>query len=241
LGELKKLGITVARGTVANILREKGVPTGPARGESAWDEFLRRHAKTLWACDLVHVRTLTLRGFRRAYALVFIHPHSRRVVVSPSTLSPNAAWVTEQARAFAKTAGATSSSGGIDRPRILLRDIDTKFAAGFVEAMRGAGITTKRLPHRAPNLNAYAERFIQTLRTECLDRSIVCGTGHLDHLTSEFVEHYLHERPHMGLGLRCPAGPKVRFAGQAPVRPSEIVCQQRLGGVLRHYHRKKAA
>jgi putative transposase len=234
LGELKKLGIRVARGTVVNILKEAGLATGPERGESTWDQFVKRHAKTLWACDFLRVRTLTLRGFRDAYLLVFIHPKTRRVIISPSTLKPDAAWVSEQARTFAAAAPAVAG-----RACILLRDSDSKFGAAFDSALWKGGVRAFRLPHRSPNLNAYAERFIQTLRTECLDQFVVMGTRHLDHPTAEFAAHYLRERPHLGLGSRTPAGPPVKIR-RSPPAPADVVCEQRLGGVLMHYHRKAA-
>jgi putative transposase len=212
LGELKKIGIKVARGTVVNILKEAGLPTSPERGESTWDQFVKRHARTLWVCDFLRVRTLTTRGFRDAFVLVFIHPKSRRVIVSPSTLKPDAAWVAEQARDFAAAAPWV-----VGRARILLRDSDSKFGKAFDESLRACGVRPFRLPHRSPNLNAFEERFIQTLQTECLDHFVVLGTAHLDHLTTEFVEHYLRERPHLGLDSRTPFGSPLRLTAADPL------------------------
>jgi len=140
LGELKKLGIGgVSRSTVVNILKQAGLPTGPARGERTWDQFLKAHAKTLWACDFVTMRVLTSKGLRFAFALVFVHPKTRRAHVSTSTINPEGAWFTEVVRRF-----AASLPTGMAKPRLLLHDRDSKFAAGdaaFGRALAGGGIS----------------------------------------------------------------------------------------------------
>lgn len=233
LGELKKLHIKVSRSTVVNILREAGLPTAPERGERTWDEFIASHAKTLWACDFVQHRVLTLRGFRDAFLLVFVNVATRRAIATASTEHPDAAWVAEQVARFKAASGVRGTMC-----RVLTRDRDQKFGKAFDGALRAKGITPVRLPHCAPNLNAHVERFIQTLQVECLDRFIVCGREHLDHLMAEFIEHYNAERPHSSIGHRPPAGraPPLRIAGHfAPIR-----CRTRLGGVLRHYYRQAA-
>jgi putative transposase len=236
LGELRKLGITgVSRVTVANILKEKGVPTGPQRGEATWTEFLRRHARTLWACDFLTVRVLTPKGLRYAFALVFVHPATRVAHVSKATLRPDADWMAETVRDFLRAARRGGTS-----PLHMVRDRDSKYAAGFDQALADAGVTTHPLPHRSPNLNAHVERLIQSIQAECLDHFIILGTRHLDHLLGEYIEgYYNRNRPHSALGFAAPAGkkPPVR-AG--PVEPLKLRCQQRLGGVIKHYHWKAA-
>lgn len=238
LGEMKKLGIGgVSRSTVVNILKQTGLPTGPARGERTWDQFLKAHAKTLWACDFLTFRVLTATGLRFAFALVFIHPKTRRAHVSTSTTNPDGAWFTEVVRRF-----VASVPKGMAKPRLLLRDRDDKFAAGdgaFGAALAKAGISTVRLPHRSPNLNAHVERLIQSIQVECLDHFVILGTRPLDHLLSEYIDYHNRERPHMSLAFDTPLGrpPSIR-AG--PVQAREIRCRERLGGVLKHYHRKAA-
>ena len=238
LGELKKLGIGgVSRSTVVNILKEAGLPTGPQRGERTWDEFLKAHAKTLWACDFLTMRLLTRRGLRYAFALVFVHPQTRRAFVSTSTNTPDGAWFAEVVRRF-----VSSVPKGMAKPKLLLRDRDDKFRVGddaFGKALAQVGIETMQLPHRSPNLNAYVERLIQSIEVECLDHFIVLGTRHLDHLLSEYIEYHNRERPHMSLEFATPLGrkPPVR-AG--PAEPREVRCKQRLGGVIKHYCRKAA-
>ncbi len=230
LGELKKLNIKVSRSTVVNILREANLPTGPKRGEATWDQFIRSHAETLWACDFVQQRILTVRGFRDAYLLVFVNVATRKAVATASTEHPNAEWVAEQVSQLKSAAVANSTEC-----RVLTRDRDTKFGHPFDEALRAQNITPVRLPHCAPNLNAHVERFIQTVQMECLDRFIVMGTSHLDYLMTEFIEHYNTERPHSAIDGLSPVGrpPPLRLSGRGAVR-----CRTRLGGVLRHYHRQ---
>ena len=233
LGELKKLGVKVSRSTVVNILKDAGLPTGPERGEATWDQFIKSHAKTLWACDFLRHRIVTKWGFRDAYTLVLVNVATRRAVATASTEHPDAEWVVAQVPLLKTAAG-----DGATECRVLTRDCDTKFGRPFDEALRAHDITPVRLPHCAPNLNAHVERFIQTIQDECLDKFIVMGTAHLDHLTAEFIEHYNQERPHSAIEFRTPVGrpPPLRSAGcNGAVR-----CRTRLGGVLMHYYRLAA-
>ncbi|MCL4198940.1 MAG: integrase core domain-containing protein [Phycisphaerales bacterium] len=107
-----------------------------------------------------------------------------------------------------------------------------------MSALRAHSIKAVRLPHRAPNLSAHVERFIQTVQIECLDRFFVMGTGHLDHLMAEYIRHYNRERPHSAIEFRPPAGapPPPRMADSR----GAVTCRTRLGGVLRHYYRAAA-
>jgi len=228
LGELKKLDIHVSRSTVVNILRQASLPTGPQRGEATWDQFIKSHAETLWACDFVQQRVLTLKGWKDAYLLVFVNVATRRAIATGSTEHPDAVWVARQASGF-------KSMTGLSGCRVLTRDSDTKFGKAFDEALRDTGVTPVHLPHCSPNLNAHAERFIQTIQTECLDRFIVMGCGHLDHLTSEYMVHYNNERPHSGIEHRVPdwEDRPIRLANP----DGEVRCRTRLGGVLRCYEK----
>jgi len=228
LGELKKLDIHVSRSTVVNILRQASLPTGPQRGEATWDQFIRSHAETLWACDFVQQRVLTLKGWKDAYLLVFVNVATRKAVATVSTEHPDAKWVAKHASSF-------KSMTGLSGCRVLTRDRDTKFGKAFDGALRDTGVTPVRLPHCSPNLNAHAERFIQTIQTECLDRFIVMGTGHLDHLTGEYLVHYNTERPHSGIGYRVPDWEDGPFRLVNP--DGEVRCRTRLGGVLRSYEK----
>jgi len=232
LGELKKLGISVSRSTVVNILQEAGLPIGPDRGEPGWNEFMRSHAKTLWACDFMVRRIVTPRGLVNAFVLVFIHVASRRAIASTSTTRPDAHWVSQQVSRFAATARADGGRCGI-----LFRDCDAKFGRAVDSALRAVRVTPLKLPHLAPHLNAHAERLIQTMQVECLDRFVACGNKHLDRLVARFVVHYNNGRPHSAIEHRTPTGPPSAAEQGCDGR---VACRSRLGVTLRHYYRRAA-
>ncbi len=236
LGELRKLGVrSVCRTTVRNILKRHGIEPGPQRCDPTWDTFLRRHAETLWACDFFTARVLTLRGWRWASVLAFIHMESRKVIVTKATLRPDHRWTAEVGECLA----AEVEKLGLPKPTIVVRDNDAKFGEGFDETLADQGILTERLPILSPLCNAHMERWIQSLRRECLDHFIPVGLKHLDHLVSEYLEHYHRERPHQGLGNRL-LGDRIP-GHDPPPDEDEVVCRPRLGGVLRHYERRSAA
>ena len=235
LGELKKVGLgTICRSTVVNILKDAGLDPGPKRGEHTWAEFLAVHAATLWQCDFFSHKVLTWRGWKDCFVLAFVHVGTRRVFVSPCTRKPDAAWVQQQAAAFV---GHLAAIGQSPADTILFRDRDGKYTPPFDDTLRSHGVDVRRTPVRSPNVNAYVERWGQSLRVECLDRMLALGETHLNYLVSEYVEHHNTERPHQSLGNR-----PLPDAGQPdpPVLPfpeSGVVCEKRLGGLLRHYRR----
>jgi putative transposase len=231
LGELRKLGIRTSRSNVINILRGQGHDprTDPAKG--TWAEFLRAHAATLWQCDFFFKYVATPEGaLRQCFALAFVHAASRRVWVSPSTMRPDAAWVVRQAEAFVAHAAAAGPPAGI-----VLRDNDTRFVPAFDATLTASGATVIRLAIRAPNTNAYVERFVQSVKQECLDHFALCGTEHVDHLVREYLAYYHAERPHQGKGNR-----PLTFDGREPLDEGEVLCRERLGGLLKHYFRSAA-
>jgi len=234
MGELKKLGIQPpSRNTVKNILKENGLDPGPKRGEGTWDEFLKMHAATLWQCDFYAKRVLTLKGWRDLYLLIFLHVESRKVYIAPSTFHPNEEWVMEQAKAFQEHAKSEALVVGT-----LMRDRDTKFRPTFDAVFESAGIEVKVGAYRAPNTNAYVERFIQTLQQECLDHFVVFGEQHMDYLVSEFTDYYHEERPYQGKDnnlLSADDVPEAKILSLGSVN-----CRKRLGGLLSHYHRHAA-
>ncbi len=231
LGELKKLGIeSVSRTTVRNILREHGFGTGPERGQSTWDQWLRAHAETLWACDFFSKRIVTRWGIKTCYALVFMHIESRRVIVTPGTLHPTRAW----SAFWAGTLAEQARDLDLKPPAILIRDRDSKYGPSFDEALERFGCKAKVLPVRAPNLNAFVERWVKSIKVECLDRFVVFGTDHFDHLVEEYLKHYHEERPHQGLGN------SLILERAPPDSDAPIVCSSRLGGVLTSYCREAA-
>jgi putative transposase len=233
LGELKKLGTRVSRSTVVNILKEAGLDPGPKRGEATWDEFITRHAKTLWACDFFSAKTWTLRGVVDLYILFFIHVGTRRVHVAGVSTNPDRIWTAQAARnvsmAFAETP---------DRPQYLIRDLDSKFGPEFDDIFRGDGIEVMKVGPRKPNLNAFAERWVRTARAECLDHFLIFGEAHLRHLLSRFMRFDNDHRPHPSVGNRPLSG--LDPPGDGFCTAADVACEESLGGLLKHYHRVAA-
>jgi putative transposase len=237
LGELRKLGYrSVCRSTVVNILREAGLEPGPRRGWGSWDDFVQRHAATLWACDFFSVRMATLTGFVEVYVLAFLHVGSRRAFFSGFTANPTAEWVKQQAR----NASMQMAEWGLPASHLLI-DHDTKFSAGFDTVFEAEGTEVKRVGPRAPNLNAHVERFIQSVRVECLDHFLICGEKHLRHILTEYLHYYNELRPHQGMGnVPLPKATDSEKPRRLPPDRGEVLCHERLGGLLRHYYRAAA-
>lgn len=183
LGELRKLGIKkISRQTVRNILKEEGIQPGPNRNSESWQNFIDRHAKTLWAVDFFSVKTMTTKGFQELYVMVWLCMATRELIVSSSTAHPNSAWVAEQTDAFLE-----QTSGRDENPAIVMHDRDTKFTQEFVDKLKLKGVQHNALPKASPNLNGRCERVIFTIKNECLRKFIIFGKRHLDHLISEFT------------------------------------------------------
>jgi putative transposase len=233
LGELRKLKIRTSRSNVVNILRRQGHDPKLDSTKGRWADFLRSHAATLWQCDFFFKFVATPRGvLRECYALAFVHVASRQVYVSPCTLAPTETWLVAQAEAFVNHASALGTPA-----RIVLRDNDGRFRPPFDGALAARGVEARRLAIRSPNTNAYVERFVQSIKQECLDHFAICGPEHMDYLIREYVEYYHTERPHQGKGNVPLTGPPVPAPESAE---GEVVCRERLGGVLRHYYRTAA-
>jgi len=234
LGELKKLGVrAICRSTVINILKEHGLDPGPQRGLGTWDEFLKRHAATLWATDFFSKQVWTKAGLVDCFVLCFIHLGSRRVYVSGLTAQPDRAWMIQQARNLAMNFAEQPV-----KPTMLLRDYDGKFAPEFDAILEAEGVTVKKVGPHAPNLNACAERWVQSCRREMLDHFVVFGEDHLRHLVAEYVAYYNEERAHQAKDSLLLTGlppPPV-----SPLVVEEVGCRERLGGLLKHFYRRVA-
>jgi len=235
LGELKKLDInSISRSTVVNILKEYGLDPGPKRGERTWDEFVKQHAETLWATDFFSKKVWTKGGLVEFFVLFFIHVATRRVHLAGMTPNPNSAWVEQQARNMTMFFDELP-----EKPTHVIHDHDSKYTAEFDAILKSEGVEIKKVGPRAPNLNAFAERWVQSVRQECLEHFIVFGEAHLRHILGEYVTYFNEERAHQGVGntrLR-------RFGEQEPpkeIAEGEIVCRERLGGLLKHYYRQAA-
>jgi len=237
MGELKKLGITPpSRNTVKRILMKTGLEPGPKRGDGTWDEFLRRHAATLVQCDFLNKRIWTATGLRDVFVLVFLHVGTRRVFVTPTTTNPTDAWVREQTRQYLQHARTERLP-----IKLFFHDNDTKFTKAVDQDLVKSGIKVHKTAFRAPNTNAFVERFIQTIQIELLDHFVVLGQRHFDYLVRVWLEHYHCERPHQAKEnelLVSERGRKRKSPPPEVISISNVRCEQRLGGLLKHYYRK---
>jgi putative transposase len=195
-GELARLGIRIAASTVWSILQQSGIEPAPRRSAQTWRAFLRAQASGIVACDFFTIDTVLL---RRLYALVFIEHSTRQVYLAGITANPTGEWATQQARNIIETF--------VDRPepiRFLIHDRDSKFTAAFDEVFRSDGIRTIRTPVRAPRANAFVERWIGTVRRECLDQILIVNRRHLERVLRVYIRHYNEHRPHRSLNQRPP-------------------------------------
>jgi len=222
-GELVGLGHSVAASTVWKILKEAGLDPAPRRSGPTWRQFLSAQAHAILAVDFAHVDTVFL---RRLYILVVIEHGRRRVHLAGITAHPTAAWVTQQARNLLIDLGDHA-----EQFRFLIRDRDSKFTDAVDAVFAGADIRIIRTPVRAPRANAIAERFIGTLRRECLDHLLITGPRHLTLVLQEYIEHYNTHRPHRSLHQQPPAG-ATSPPSRAAVRPLR---RDRLGGLVHEY------
>jgi putative transposase len=226
-GAMKNLGHQVGRSTVARILKAAGVPPGRER-PMTWRAFIRAHWPALLAADFFTTEVWTVGGLMTYYTAFVIELHSRRVHVLGSTRYPNDVFVVQAFRELTAD-GDLLRSGGI-----LICDRDPKWSAAMEALLRSVGVRVVRTPAAAPNCNAHAERFVRSIKTECLDRVIPVGEWHLRCVVREFVEHYHKERNHQGIGNELIERTPVRRT-KGPVRK-----RQRVGGILSYYYRSAA-
>jgi putative transposase len=215
-GELLRLGVHVSATAVRSILRGHGLDPAPRRVAVTWRAFLRQQAAGIRACDFFTVDTVWL---GRLYVLFFIELDTRRVHLAGVTAHPDGAWVAQQARNLLLMLGNR-------RPRFLIRDRDAKFTRAFDDVFALEGTEALMTPVQAPNANAYAERWIRTVRAECLDWLLLAGRGHLEQVLRIYVAHDNDHRPHRALGLEPPdppAGLSVVRDGQ-PSRCIDATC-----------------
>ena len=232
VGALANLGLTVSDQTVGNILKRHGIPPAPERKTTTtWKEFIRTHMDVLVATDFFTAEVWTLGGLVTYYVLFFIHLGSRKVQVAGVTPHPNEAWMMQVARNVTMEAWGLLSPG-----QYLIHDRDTKFCAAFQQIIDDAGVERVVLPPRAPNLNAYAERWIRSVKDEALSRMILFGEDSLRYVLNEYMDHYHHERNHQGKGNT------LLFPPPRPVGRNDTPIQyrERLGGLLKYYERKAA-
>ena len=223
-GELTRLGHAIAASTVWKILRAAGIDPAGDRTGPTWIEFIRSQATAIIATDFACVDTATLRRF---HVLFIIEVGTRRVHLAGITTNPTGPWTTQAARNF------LMALRDDHRFRFLIRDGAGQFTRSFDDVFAGSGITAIRIPARAPRANAYAERWVRTLRHELLDRTIIWNEKQLRRLLIEYIDHYNSHRPHRGIDQRAPND----TADVVPIGPGHpIQPQRRCGGLINEYH-----
>jgi len=227
-GALSNVGHAVARGTIANILKNKGMEPAPERNrKTTWKEFLSRHWELIVAADFFTVEVWTRRGLQRFLVLFFIELSSRRIKIAGIVSQVNGLWMSQIARDLSDPV-----DGRFVGKRYLIHDRDPLFTAEFLKMLAEVGIQSVKLPPRSPNLNAHAERFVRSIKESCLERMILFGEGSLRKVVREFVAHYHLERNHQGLGNRLITPEACLSVHRGPIQR-----RQRLGGMLNYYHR----
>ena len=230
-GALANLGHVLAHNTIADILRRHGIEPAPERSrKTTWKEFLSRHWGQIVASDFFTIEVWTQTGLQRFVVLFFMELSTRRVEIGGIASRANGLWMTQTARNL--TDGV---DGFFKGKRYLIHDRDPLYTLEFLSMLADVGIKSVKLRPRSPNLNAYAERFVKTIKESCLERMIFFGEDSLRNAVREFMEHYHLERTHQGLGnaLIMP----IKAAGETM---GAVQCRRRLGGLLNYYYREAA-
>jgi transposase InsO family protein len=230
-GALYNVGHEVGRNTIKRILIANGIDPAPERGKRmSWETFLRSHWGAIAAADFFSVEVLTGRGLLRYLVLFVIDLKTRRIEIAGIVRDPNGEWMQQVARNL-----MDAHDGFLRYAMYLIHDRDPLFTTAFALVLRSGGVNTVRLPARSPNLNAYAERFVRSIRSECLSNIIPLGEGHLRRVVREYTEHYHVERNHQGLGNRL-----IDRSSRGSPQLGRIQCHARLGGLLNFYDREAA-
>jgi putative transposase len=224
-GELFKLGYEVDPSTVRNIMRRHHLPPAAKRGRSSWRTFLNHYRQQMLACDFFTIETFNL---QLVYVLFWIELGSRRVYLAGCTAHPDSAWVTQQARQVIWQLADEQRA-----MRFVIHDHDTKFSAAFDAVFVAEGIAPVLTPCQAPQANAVAERWVRTVRQECLDHILFVNQRHLQRTLKAYVAYYNHRRPHQGIGQMMPVPSQPTHSG--PLRRRDI-----LGGIIPDYYREAA-
>jgi transposase InsO family protein len=226
-GELTVMGIGLSPASVWNILQRHGIDPSPGRRGPGWTKFLKVQATTMLACDFFTVDTVLL---KRLYVLFFIELGTRKIFMTGATAHPTEAWVVQQARNLAFECSEPARS-----VKFLIRDRDTKFSRSFDEIFRAEDVRVIRTPSRAPRANAIAERFVGTIRRECLDRVLIVHRRHLERVLREFADHYNSHRPHRSLGQTSPVPANSTPAPTRSADQQRVYRADRLGGLIHEY------
>ena len=232
-GAMANLGYRLSDQTVGNILQRHGVPPAQERrSTTTWADFIRTHLSVLVGTDFFSVEVLTLRGLVTYYVLFFIHLESRRVEIAGITPHPNEAWMKQIVRNI-----TMDEWGFLESRRYLIHDRDTKFTGSFRTIVKSCLVEPLKLPARSPDLNAYAERWVRSVKEEALSKLILFGEASLRRVLKEYLVHFHQERNHQGKDnvLLFPCNPQSASSFERSIR-----CHERLGGLLKYYHREAA-
>ena len=230
-GAVTNLGHAVSDQTVGNILKRHGIPPAPERKKTTtWKEFIRAHREVLAATDFFTAEVWTGSGLVTYYVVFVMHVATRRVQIAGLTPCPNERWMTQIARNL-----TMADVGFLVDHRYLIHDRDGKYCPRFDDTLRDGGVTPVRLPPRSPNLNAHAERWVRSVKDECLSSKLILfGEPALRTALRAYTVHFHGERNHQGKENLL-LFPREKIGRTGPVR-----CRERLGGLLKFYHRAAA-
>ena len=230
-GALENLGYTISETTIGRLLKEHGIEPAPTRRKHMpWKTFIKAHWDAIAAADFFTVEVWTRGGLVRYSVLFVIDLPTRRIEIAGVYPDPDGRWKNQMARNL-----TDAFDGFLLNKRFLIHDRDPLFTNEFRDILATVGVTSVRLPPQSPNLNAYAERFVRSIKEECLDRLVLFGEPHLRHTIHEYVEHYHTERNHQGLNNRLILTDERDGNGCGAIGHKE-----RLGGMLKFYYRKAA-
>jgi putative transposase len=229
-GALINLGYEIDRNTIKRILGKHGLEPAPERSRRMpWKTFIRAHLGALAAMDFFQVEVLSLAGVIRYSVLFVLEVKTRHVHIAGIVRQPHGDWMKQVARNL-----TDSVDGFLRGMRYLIHDRDPLFTREFRDLLRAAGVKSLKLPAHSPDLNAYAERFVLSIKSECLNKLVLLGERHLRRAVGEFVDHYHRERNHQGLNNRLLTAPPP------PNDHAPVVRRERLGGLLNYYYRRAA-
>jgi transposase InsO family protein len=230
-GALANLGHKISDQTVGNILKRHGIEPAPDRKrKTTWKTFIKSHWDVLAAIDFTTIEVWTTGGLVTFYLLFVMEVATRRVHFAGCTVNPTEPWMKQIARNL-----TDPFDGFLLGKRFLIMDRDEKFSAAFRKTLEDEGVESVRLPPRSPNLNPHIERFMKSLKEECLSRMIFFGENMLRKAVVQFLAHYHEERNHQGLANKI-----IQPGDEVGQSRGDIQCRERLGGLLRYYHRKAA-